>query len=580
MKSNLNKELNNKKEESNDLLANIIQNITETDFNSKKYNKKRSFSYINFFNEKRNKLLKRANINNEYKEKNFNNNFSPKQIDYINNNISFDNKKSINLNSYRKKEKINAYVSLTKKRPNFILKNEIYDLNTKEEKKPSQFLTNQKENNIIINNNKNDTSNIYLKPGNNQIKNINLTQEPDNLISNYYKNDKNDNIFNQNETKSQNIVNNDKDNKNNNNNINYNNNTIFYSYPFSPMVQYFNYDNCIDINKQIYDNNYISLSKTQSGCQILINKILSNPNFANEILFPYIKKDLEEICTNIFGSSMIKILFQNLTEQNKDIFLSSIKEYIINICQTEIGSRVMQDIIDLIKDNDILLKKLVEYLNNNNLMIMCKSSYGHHFIKYYLSKLYQKEYNNFIYNFIFNNFIELCQDKFGVCIVQKAFSESDKEDFYKLLKLTEQNFNMLINHCFGNYLIQYIFIKIKNVQKFKEFFSLIKLIEENIVEFCKNKYSSAVLEKLFEKGDEAFNEHIINHLLNFHWDEIIYIIIHPNGYYVIKKAMKLKNKNIKKQIIKSLKNNLGKFKSGSRNASIVSSFCNEYVEYL
>ena len=86
MKSNLNKELNNKKEESNDLLANIIQNITEIDFNSIKYKKNRSFSYINFFNEKRNKLLKRANINNEYKEKNFLNSFSPKQIDYINNN--------------------------------------------------------------------------------------------------------------------------------------------------------------------------------------------------------------------------------------------------------------------------------------------------------------------------------------------------------------------------------------------------------------------------------------------------------------------------------------------------------------
>ena len=131
-------------------------------------------------------------------------------------------------------------------------------------------------------------------------------------------------------------------------------------------------------------------------------------------------------------------------------------------------------------------------MNNNNLLILSKSSYGHYFIKYYLSIIHQKDFNNFIYNFIFNNFIELTQDKFGVCIVQKAFLESDEEDFDKLLKLTELNFKLLINHCFAIYLFEYIFIKIKNISKFKKFFSLIKLIEENIIEYCTNKYSSTV----------------------------------------------------------------------------------------
>lgn len=86
--------------------------------------------------------------------------------------------------------------------------------------------------------------------------------------------------------------------------------------------------------------------------------------------------------------------------------------------------------------------------------------------------------------------------------MQKAFSESNKEDFDKLLQLTKQNFKILINHCFGYYLIQHTFLKIKNISKFNEIFSLIKLVEENIVEYSKDKYSSGVLEKLFEKSDE------------------------------------------------------------------------------
>ena len=565
MKSNLNQEINY-----NDLLVKIIQNITEIDLNSIKQNKKRSFSYINYFNSKRNKnlkLFKKTSID----DKNLKKCFSP---EYINNNINFDKNNSLNLNTKQTFNKINNFFSQTKRRRNFILKSEIYEINTKKEK------TNK--NNIIINNN-----NINLESEEDKIKNININKESDNLISNYYKNNIKDNIINQNEISTKNMMNEDNNDKNkfnfsiNNNNINNNINNYFYNYTFPSMIPFMNYNNnnYIDNNK-INENDYINLSKTQTGCQILINKIISDTEFANEILFQKIKNNLKDICTNIFGSSMIKILFQNLSFQNMNLFLDSIKDCLINICQTEIGSRVMQSIIDIIKDNNILLNKLINYLNNNNLLIISKSSYGHYFIKYYLSKIHKKEFNNFIYIFIFNNFIELTQDKFGVCIVQRAFEESDKEDFDKLLKLTEQNFKLLINHNFGIYLFEYIFIKIKSISKFKEFFSLIKLIEENIIEYCTNKYSSILLEKLFEKGDGTYNEHIINNLIKFHIDEIINIIIHQNGYYVIKKAMKLKDKKIKKQIIKSLKDNIYKLKPGSRNVSIVNSFCNEYAEYL
>ena len=558
MKSNLNQEINY-----NDLLVKIIQNITEIDLNSIKQNKKRFFSYINYFDSKRNKnlkLFKKTSID----DKNLKKCFSP---EYINNNINFDNKNSLNLNTEQTSNKINNYVSQSKRRRNFILKSEIYELNTKKEK------TNENKN--IINNN------INFESEEDKIKNININKESDNLISNYYKNNIENNIINQNEISTKNMMNEDNNDKNKFN-FSINNNNYFYNYTFPSMIPFMNYNNnnYIDNNNKINENDYINLSKTQTGCQILINKIISDTEFANEILFQKIKNNLKDICTNIFGSSMIKILFQNLSFQNMNLFLDSIKDCLINICQTEIGSRVMQSIIDIIKDNNILLNKLINYLNNNNLLIMSKSSYGHYFIKYYLSKIHKKEFNNFIYIFIFNNFIELTQDKFGVCIVQRAFEESDKEDFDKLLKLTEQNFKLLINHNFGIYLFEYIFIKIKSISKFKEFFSLIKLIEENIIEYCTNKYSSILLEKLFEKGDETYNEHIINNLIKFHYDEIINIIIHQNGYYVIKKAMKLKDKKIKKQIIKSLKDNIYKLEPGSRNVSIVNSFCNEYAEYL
>ena len=594
MKSNENKDLKSKKKVSNDLLVKVIQNIIDIDLNSINKSRKCSFSHLNFFLEKRNskniKLFKKSIYEEENEDKFINNDSSIKQINFFDKNANLgDDNNSLDLNKHRNSLRIKDYVSQPRIRKNFILKSELYDLNKKDEE--------QKESNIIINDNKNNNISNKIQEEK-KIKNIDINQESsyksnDNLISNYFETDlskdysKNDNnnIINQNEINNNNN-NNEKDKYinsiNNNNNINYNINNYYYTFPYSPMIPYFNYNNFINIgNNQINKNDYIKLTKTQNGCQILINRIISEPNFANEILLPNIKNELKEICTDIFGSPMIKSLLQSLTQQSMDLFLNSIKDYMIDICQTENGSRVMQSLIDKIKDNNILLNKLIYYLSNDiNLIKIFKSSYGHHFIKYYLSKIHQKEFNTFIYKLIFTNFIELSQDKFGVCIVQKAFSESEKEDFDILLKLTEKNFKILINHCFGNYLIQYIFLKINDITKFNKIFNLVKIIEENIMEYSVNKYSSGVLEKLFEKGDVKVNEHIINYLLNFHRDEIINIIIDPNGFYVIKKAMNIKDKNIKKQIIKSLYNNIYKLESGSRNKSIVSSFCEEYAEFL
>ena len=243
------------------------------------------------------KLFKKSNIN----DNNLKKCFSP---EYINNNMNFDNENSLNLNAEQTSNEINNDVSQSKRRRNFILKSEIYELNTKNEK--------PNENNIIINNNNN---NINLESEEENINNININKESDNLISNYYKSDINDNIINQNEISTK--------------NINYNINNYFYVYPFPSMIPFMNYNNYFDNNNQINENDYINLSKTQNGCQILTNKIISDPEFANEMLFPKIKNNLKDICTNIFGSSMIKILFQNLSFQNMNLFLDSIKDCLI-----------------------------------------------------------------------------------------------------------------------------------------------------------------------------------------------------------------------------------------------------------
>ena len=607
MKSSKPTKIIQKNEQTNTFIQ-IIKNINEIDLSSIKNKKKRSFPNLNYIEEDDNsnllKLFKRLTLDDEYKNK---------QLER-NNSFNFGN------NSLKRQSNIFKENTLKNKlKKNFILKSDLFN-NKNEGKAKSPNLDNRDNtSNNCINLIHTPKSNLETENKIQNISNFNNIEEPnnktqDNIIPNYHQNYKNDNYsernlnnnFNYNENKANDIkkpiqnvrnVNSINDNVYNNNYNYYNYNNIYYGNTLpSQFPQNYNYNinnnftTQINNNQNINNNQYINnndlsndniiyLSKTLQGCQILKNKIISDSKYANEILFPNIIHNLKEICTNIFGNSMIQTLLGVLTFENIDLFLFTIKNQITEICLSESGSRVMQALIGKIKNNPFLMNKLIFYLNNDDLKSIFKSAYGHHFIKYYLFIINDKEFTNFIYIFICNNFIEIATDKFGVTIIQRAFGAFDGEELNKLFKLTEQNCNLLMKDCFGNYLIQYIFIKLKNKFQFNTLFPLIKKITENLVDFCKDKFSSSALEKIFEQGEEKIKEYLINYLIKFYLDEIIYILIHPNGFYVIKKAMYINNKDIKTKIVKAIIKNKYKIESGSQNELVINSFCDEFSDF-
>ena len=72
----------------------------------------------------------------------------------------------------------------------------------------------------------------------------------------------------------------------------------------------------------------------------------------------------------------------------------------------------------------------------------------------------------------------------------------------------------------------------------------------------------------------------MNYLLNFHSNEIIDILVHPNGFYIIRKGMFIKNKSIKRQIIKAIIDNKNKKEFGCKEEYIINSFCKEFSGYF
>ena len=206
--------------------------------------------------------------------------------------------------------KLNKYIS---SRRNFVLKSEICkNINDNEDTYSNK--NNKIQCNALINYYYN--TNIFQ-----QNKNGNYT-----LINNFNSNEKVSQVDN-NISWDNNINRNDKD-FNNNTNININNN-INNSNNFknanrvnenqinshSPLIN--NIYNIIKTNNYYYPNrvnmniNYtnnksfnsqVLIIKDKFGCVMMKNKILSDPNYANEILFPQIKEDLQDLCCDNFGN--------------------------------------------------------------------------------------------------------------------------------------------------------------------------------------------------------------------------------------------------------------------------------------
>ena len=336
---------------------------------------------------------------------------------------------------------------------------------------------------------------------------------------------------------------------------------------------YNNLNNIDDVNLAKMSLNLI---KTQLGFKILDERAKSNNKFANELLFPELINNLSNICCDILGNMLIQTLIDVLSSENLDLFLSSIQEQLFDICLTEHGSRAIQKLLERIHSNPLLMNKLIFYLNQKDIGILFKSGYGNHLIQKYLVIIKNVELTNFIYNYLYKNFLDIASSKYGVCVIQKGLSEGNIIQRKKIVNLILTNLNAIMKDCYGNFIIQFIFFKFDK-NKFDEILPIIEKIEENMVDFCTNKFSSSVIEKSFEKNERKIGERFIKCLFEHHANDIIDILLNSYGKYVIKKACNFENKLFRNMISKTIIGKLNQMKE--EGEKIIQIIKNDYPEF-
>ena len=553
---------------------------------------------------------------NHQNQKNYIQNLDYNNSYKINNLSQINNNSNLYLNFINNKTNISPFLANYPKNGNIIIN---YN-NDNANKKPDFNI--YKYNNPPINinnynkimNNHNDIFINYGKENNfsfplnqNDIQNrMNLTQYKNNILNNYniniFPNFENNNKSNNNDKNYMNI------NQNmslDGNNINiYNNDNKFFN--SRSINNYFNNINNVKIsqNKVNENKNQINLENSLEKNNVnninsknIINSIDSNTldefkKYINTLPMPLVnylctpkgtleiqkkleksnndykillinllnKQGLSKIMKNTYGN----YFFQQLIKKNEKSIISLIISYIsedfLDISKDFSGTFSLQALLNEIPSIEEE-QNILKAIKDKELEMAFDKNATHVLQKIVL--IFPDNHRAYLNEIILNNFINLCLDPNGICLI-KIFIKTNTL-IYNKKRINENiinNFVILAESPFGNYGIQYLM----EIWSRNELVGIKDKILENIYQLSLQQFSSNVIEKAIEIFEEDIKIKMIRKLC-FENNFTISLLKNKFGKFVLNKAIKYMKIDMRNEfeiyLINDINNNI--YKNKDRN---------------
>jgi len=357
-----------------------------------------------------------------------------------------------------------------------------------------------------------------------------------------------------------------------NNFQNQNNSFNFQDFQNSNIMSQLTLQDLLSIDSLYTDSD---IQRIENNCHYLQMKISANPIYANDVLFPFLFSNIVSLINDQFGSFIYQRFIDVINFQNLIKLLFIIKNNFSEISKNQNGTRIIQKLLEksiLIKqgNHNLILKTFIEILQGK----VCECSndeHANHIIQKFILNI-PFPYNNFIYDELYQNFMNVVITKSGCCVIQKCILNGTKEQKDKLIYLVLQNTFNLIRNQFGNYVYQCVlFLRIENVN-----LKIIEIIYEKIIPLCKEKYSSNVIEKIFEIN----NPNVVNQLIDYisqNENKVMELLTNKYGNYIIQKILSIcKDKNLFFRIINIIAKNISTINKISFGKKLLSKLEEKY----
>lgn len=295
--------------------------------------------------------------------------------------------------------------------------------------------------------------------------------------------------------------------------------------------------------------NFIDVIKTHKGSRIF-QKYLKNTHVdIIHQIYKEINSNLVEILNDSYANYFIKKFFVYLNQKDRVDFLQRIQTSLISLSLSSIGTYPIQGIIEQVGSK--IEKKIILNSILSSIDVFCVDTYGTHIIEKMLN-CFEEDLTNPIIEYISDNFLDLANNNNGICVAKKVLSFTHKKKLHeKLKKDVINNLFSLVEQPYGNYVIKVIIEKWDD----SEVDEIVSPFVGKYSSLSLQKYGSNIVESLIEKN-QSYLKYFIDEVSSN--GRIAEVMKSCYGNYVVQKALKIVQGQLKSVLNKVVSNNIHK----------------------
>ncbi|KAG6332810.1 hypothetical protein ID866_6282 [Astraeus odoratus] len=226
----------------------------------------------------------------------------------------------------------------------------------------------------------------------------------------------------------------------------------------------------------------LTLCKDQHGCRYLQKKLEEGIPEHRDMIFRETFGHFADLMTDPFGNYLCQKLLEYSTDEQRNL-----------ICES-----VAQDLTD--QRYNVQIHSIIVALSLH-VVVLIKDLNGNHVIQKCLNKLAPED-NQFIYNAVAANCVEVATHRHGCCVLQRCIDHAS--DHQRIQLVNEITYNAL------TLVVQYILDL--NDNRFSD--AVIRQFTGNVCALSVQKFSSNVIEKCIRVAEHNTRKILIEELLN------------------------------------------------------------------
>ena len=330
-----------------------------------------------------------------------------------------------------------------------------------------------------------------------------------------------------------------------------------------------------------YNNENLKLKlKDQRWSKFIQKKIDEKSSDFLYKFYEQIKNNLFDIMVDQYGNYVIqkfvdncdkKLISKMLKKLSQNVNSKTLYEISINNYGTRPLQKMLENLSSYMTQQDI---NIILNLAKGNVQNLIKDINGNRVIQSIIQNIKNKEVLTPIYKEMSENITEIIKTKSGCCVFAKVLYNIIEEDLNNIVDIIITNFNQFINDEFGNISLKRI-IKLNNENYNTKIFNCIK---DNIIQLSCQKFSSNVIEACID-NTTSLKKKTIEKLIE-NENNIHDLILDQFGNYIVQNALQNAEQKEFDIIIEHIKENEKKLKQTQYGKIIIEKLMKNYKQYL